>query len=154
MKDKSSLISKIALWVLMFVGLGFFLLISFGGSVDPDAEYVEPVYTNAFILLMYAYVAIAALIVVVSESIEFVKGLIKSPVQALKSVLVFALLAVLLIITWILAPGDAVTILSDDAASITHTTYKMVDAQLFTMYTLVGVAAFAAIFGSFAKKIK
>jgi hypothetical protein len=49
------------------------LLFYLGGYVDPNAEYVEPTYTNSLMLLMYAFFAIAAVIVVVTQAIQFGK---------------------------------------------------------------------------------
>ena len=45
-------LSSIVLYVLCAITIVITLLFFLGGDVDPNADYVEPVYTNAMINLM------------------------------------------------------------------------------------------------------
>ena len=145
-------LSSIVLYILCaataVVGLLFYL----GGDIDPNAEYVEPVYTNSLILLMYSFFAIAAIIVVVAQSFEFVKKAIANPMQALKSILIFGLLAVLLVVTYFVSDGQQGEILGVEP--ISEFWVRLVDMQLYSTYILTGIALFLMAIGGLFKKIK
>ena len=55
-------LSSIVLYILFAATVVVSLLFYLGGNVDPNAEYVEPTYTNSLMLLMYAFFAIATVI--------------------------------------------------------------------------------------------
>ncbi len=145
-------LSSIVLYILsaatVVVGLLFYL----GGDVDPNAEYIEPVYTNSLILLMYSFVAIAAIIVVIGQTFEFVRKAIANPKQALKSILVFTLLAILLIVTYFVSDGKQVEVLGVEP--ISEVWVRIVDMQLYSTYVLTAIGLVLMAVGGLFKKIK
>ena len=145
-------LSSIVLYILVAATVVVSLLFYLGGYVDPNAEYVEPVYTNSLMLLMYAFVAIAAVIVLVTQTIQFVKKAISEPKTALKSILGIALLAVILIVTYFVSDGKQVEVLGVEP--ISETWIRLVDMQLYSAYVLAGIALVLMAIGGLFKKIK
>ena len=63
-------LSSIVLYILFAATIVVSVLFYAGGSIDPSAEYVEPTYTNSLMLLMYAFFAIATIIVLITQTIK------------------------------------------------------------------------------------
>ena len=145
-------LSSIVLYILFAATVVVSLLFYLGGYVDPNAEYVEPVYTNSLMLLMYAFVAIAAVIVLVTQTIQFVKKAISEPKTAIKSILGIALLVVILVVTYFVSDGKQVEVLGVEP--ISETWIRLVDMQLYSAYILVGIALVLMAIGGLFKKIK
>lgn len=145
-------LSSIVLYILCaatIVVAGMFYL---GGYVDPNAEYVEPKYTESLMYLMYAFVAIAALIVVGDQAFQFVKKAIAEPKAALKSIGGIALLAILLVVTYFMSSGEQVEVLGVEP--ISETWVRIVDMQLYSAYVLTIIGLILMCLGGFAKKLK
>ena len=145
-------LSSIVLYILFAATVVVSLLFYLGGYVDPNAEYVEPTYTNSLMLLMYAFFAIATIIVLITQTIEFGKKAISAPKTALKSILGIALLAVILIVTYFVSDGKQVEVLGVEP--ISETWIRLVDMQLYSAYILVLVALVLMAVGGLFKKIK
>jgi magnesium-transporting ATPase (P-type) len=145
-------LSSIVLYILFAATVVVSLLFYLGGYVDPNAEYVEPTYTNSLMLLMYAFFAIAAVIVVVTQAIQFGKKAISAPKAALKSIAGIALLVVLLVVTYFMSDGKQVEVLGVEP--ISETWVRLVDMQLYSAYILSGIALVLMAVGGFLKKIK
>ena len=145
-------LSSIVLYILFAATVVVSLLFYLGGYVDPNAEYVEPVYTNSLMLLMYAFVAIAAVIVLVTQTIQFVKKAISEPKTAIKSILGIALLVVILVVTYFVSDGKQVEVLGVEP--ISETWIRLVDMQLYSAYILAGIALVLMAIGGVFKKIK
>ena len=145
-------LSSIVLYILFAATVVVSLLFYLGGYVDPNAEYVEPVYTNSLMLLMYAFVAIAAVIGLVTQTIQFVKKAISEPKTAIKSILGIALLVVILVVTYFVSDGKQVEVLGVEP--ISETWIRLVDMQLYSAYILAGIALVLMAIGGVFKKIK
>ena len=145
-------LSSIVLYILFAATVVVSLLFYLGGYVDPNAEYLEPVYTNSLMLLMYAFVAIAAVIVLVTQTIQFVKKAISEPKTAIKSILGIALLVVILVVTYFVSDGKQVEVLGVEP--ISETWIRLVDMQLYSAYILAGIALVLMAIGGVFKKIK
>ena len=145
-------LSSIVLYILFAATVVVSLLFYLGGYVDPNAEYVEPVYTNSLMLLMYAFFAIATIIVLITQTIEFGKKAISAPKAALKSIAGIALLVVLLVVTYFMSDGKQVEVLGVEP--ISETWVRLVDMQLYSAYILSGIALVLMAVGGFFKKIK
>jgi hypothetical protein len=145
-------LSSIVLYILFAATIVVSVLFYAGGSIDPSAEYVEPTYTNSLMLLMYAFFAIAAVIVVVTQAIQFGKKAISAPKAALKSIAGIALLVVLLVVTYFMSDGKQVEVLGVEP--ISETWVRLVDMQLYSAYILSGIALVLMAVGGFFKKIK
>ena len=145
-------LSSIVLYILFAATVVVSLLFYLGGYVDPNAEYVEPVYTNSLMLLMYAFVAIAAVIVLITQAIQFVKKAISEPKTAIKSILGIALLVLILVVTYFVSDGKQVEVLGVEP--ISETWIRLVDMQLYSAYILAGIALVLMAVGGVFKKIK
>ena len=145
-------LSSIVLYILFAATAVVSLLFYLGGYVDPNAEYVEPTYTNSLMLLMYAFFAIATVIVVITQAIQFGKKAISAPKAALKSIAGMALLAVLLVVTYFISDGKQVEVLGVEP--ISETWVRLVDMQLYSAYILTGIALVLMAAGGLFKKIK
>ena len=146
-------ISKIAMYVLFGVTIVVACLFFFGGNVDDSAEYVEPVFTNSLLYLTYAFVAIAALLVIVAAVVNLATDFKKDAKSAMKSVGGVCALVVLFVASYFISSGEPVAVLGIEE-EVTTATYKMVDAQLYTTYVLLIIAVILMICGNFAKKLK
>jgi hypothetical protein len=145
-------LSSIVLYILFAATIVVSVLFYAGGSIDPSAEYVEPTYTNSLMLLMYAFFAIATIIVLITQTIEFGKKAISAPKTALKSILGIGLLAVILVVTYFVSDGKQVEVLGVEP--ISETWIRIVDMQLYSAYILVLVALVLMAVGGLFKKIK
>lgn len=146
-------LSQLTLYVLMAVTIVIACLFYFGGYVDPNAEYAEPVYTNALIILMYVLVAIGAVAAVVASVINFAIRIKTDAKQTMRGIIISAVLVLILVITYTVSSGETVAVLGD-SIPLSETWLKLVDMQLYTMYILLGIAIVITLLGSFAKKIK
>ena len=146
-------ISKIAMYVLLGVTIVVACLFFFGGNVDDSAEYVEPIYTNTLLFLTYAFVGIAALLVVIAALVNLALDFKRDAKSALKALAGVCALVILFVVSYFVSSGDPVNVLGLEE-EITTSTYKMVDAQLYTTYVLLVIAVILMICGNFAKKIK
>lgn len=146
-------ISQITLYVLMAVTIVIACLFYFGGDINPNAEYVEPVYTNALIVLMYVLVGIGAVAAIIASVISFAIKIKTDAKQTLRGIIITVVLALILIITYAVSNGDPVAVLGD-SHPLSKSWLKLVDMQLYTMYILLGSAIIITLLGSFAKKFK
>lgn len=137
------------MWVLFGVTIIVAALFFLGGNVDDSAEYVEPVFTNALMYLMYIFVLLGAVAAVACFIIHF----ITKPKEALTILVVLGSVFLLLGITYLFAGGAPVNVLGLEE-EISKGTLKMVESELYTMYILLIIAFIAMIGGNFVKNIK
>jgi membrane protease YdiL (CAAX protease family) len=138
-------LSSIVLYILFAATIVVSVLFYAGGSIDPSD-------TNSLMLLMYAFFAIATIIVLITQTIEFGKKAISAPKTALKSILGIGLLAVILVVTYFVSDGKQVEVLGVEP--ISETWIRIVDMQLYSAYILVLVALVLMAVGGLFKKIK
>lgn len=98
MSKFTSLLPKIALWILMALSVVAFAMVFIGGSVDPTAEYKEPVYTDVLLYWVGAIFAIALIITLGFALVQIFHQFRTAPGAAVKSMIgvlaLFGLLAV------------------------------------------------------------
>lgn len=146
-------ISKIVLYILCAITIVITALFFFGGNVDPDAEYVEPVYTNAMIGMMYACFFLTAFCTLVATLWQFIIKLSANKGSAIKTVVSFSLVAVVLIVSYFVSSGEEITLIGDGSV-VGEDTVRIVDMMIYTIYVQSVVAILLMIFGPLAKKIK
>ncbi|MED9996143.1 MAG: hypothetical protein UFP03_05045 [Paludibacteraceae bacterium] len=146
-------LSSIVLYVLCAITIVITLLFFLGGDVDPNADYVEPVYTNAMINLMYACFFLTAILSVVSALWQFVIKLSSNKGSAIKTVVSFGLVIILLVVSYFISSGEQFTLLGSGEV-VTEDTVRMVDMMIYTIYAQSFIAILLMIFGPLAKKIK
>ncbi|MBQ2025771.1 MAG: hypothetical protein II215_04795 [Paludibacteraceae bacterium] len=146
-------LSRIVLYVLCAITIVITLLFFLGGDVDPNADYVEPVYTNAMINLMYACFFLTALLAVVSAVWQFVIKLQSNKSSAIKTVVSIALTVLVLVIGYFTSSGESITLLGSGEV-VDEGTIRMVDMMISTIYVMMGAGFLLMILGPLAKKIK
>ena len=146
-------LSSIVLYVLCAITIVITLLFFLGGDVDPNADYVEPVYTNAMINLMYACFFLTALMAVASALWQFVVKLQSNKASAIKTIVSVGLTILVLVISYFVSSGQEITLLGTGEV-VDEQTIRTVDMMIYTIYTMVGAAILLMIFGPLAKKIK
>ena len=104
-------LSRIVLYVLCAITIVITLLFFLGGDVDPNADYVEPIYTNAMINLMYACFFLTALFAVVSAIWQFVIKLQSNRGSAIKTVVSISLTVLVLVVSYFISTGESITLL-------------------------------------------
>ena len=146
-------LSRIVLYVLCAITIAITLLFFLGGDVDPNADYVEPVYTNAMINLMYACFFITAILAAASALWQFVIKLSSNKGSAIKTIVSIGLTVLVLAVTYFLSSGQEITLLGTGEV-VDEQTVRTVDMMIYTIYTMVGAAILLMIFGPLAKRIK
>lgn len=146
-------LSRIVLYVLCAITIVITLLFFLGGDVDPNADYVEPIYTNAMINLMYACFFLTALFAVVSALWQFVIKLQSNKGSAIKTVVSIVLTVAVLLIGYFTSSGESITLLGSGEV-IDEQTIRMVDMMISTIYVMMGAGFLLMILGPLAKKIK
>ncbi len=146
-------LSKIALYVLIGITIVITALFFWGGEVDAYAEYVEPTYTQALMLLMYVFFVIAIIITIVSQVISFVENSKADKKSAIKPLISVGALVVVLLLAWLFADGSPLQILGIDVQP-SEAEIKFVDMQIKAIYLLSSIAIVLMFMSFFTKRIK
>ena len=122
-------LSRIVLYVLCAITIVVTLLFFMGGDVDPNADYVEPIYTNAMINLMYACFFLTALFAVVSAIWQFVIKLQSNRGSAIKTVVSISLTVLVLVVSYFISTGESITLLGSGEV-VDEQTVRIVDMMI------------------------
>ena len=126
---------------LILVVLGMFYFVGYN---NPVGEYNEPHNTDALIYLMYAMFGVAVVITLLGALAQFAGALKDNPKSAIKSLLGFILLIVLLIVTYNV--GSSETVLLGDGTEFSDVTMlKVSDMLIYSTYVLFGIAAIGTL---------
>ena len=146
-------LSRIVLYLLCAITVVVTVLFFTGGDVDPNADYVEPVYTNAMINLMYACFFLTAFLAVASALWQFVIKLQSNKGSAIKTIVSIALTVVVLLIGYFTSSGESITLLGSGEV-VDEQTVRMVDMMITAIYVMMGAGFVLMILGPLAKRIK
>lgn len=153
-----NVLPKILLWVMMAVSVVAIALIFLGGSVDPSAEYLEPVYTDVLLYWIGITVGIALLITLGFAVVQLGKGLVRNPGETIKS-LIFPILLVALLLVGFFGMNNY-CFFGPDAIPTFDGTITLLMNQLANMCMLgIGALSVIAILliifaGAFKSKVK
>jgi hypothetical protein len=150
-------ISKFTSWILyglMLITVVCFGLFYFGGSVDPNAEYVEPVHTELVLNLAYVVVAVGLLATVLFALWQFGMQLKDHPKKALKTLASLGLFVVLLVVSWAIGSGEPLNLPAYDGTDNTYFWLKLTDMWLYSAYFLLGASILSIIGFSLLKVIR
>ncbi len=153
-----NILPKLTLWILMPISVVATALVLFGGSVDPSAEYLEPVYTDVLLYWMVVSLALALVVTLGIALVQLIKGLIKRPGAVLKSLISPLLLVGVLLIGYFgmndVYYMSAETMPTFDG-TITLGMNQLTNMCLLGAFVLLGVAILMIIFsGVFKPKVK
>lgn len=171
MNGTISKILKALLFVLLGVSFVFALMFYFGGVIDPDATYVEPIYTNLFIQ-WGKILTVAAVVLAIVFSIV---NIILNPKGAIKSLIGIAAFALVVIIAYSISSDKIVKFQDwetfyfsyynpaepappvytmEEVKSFLPGLSKNVGTGLVTMYILFGVGVISLLFSEIHGFIK
>lgn len=158
MSKFSTLLPKIILGVLMVASVVPFVMVFAGGSVDPYAEYKEPVYTDVLLYWVFGIFFLALLITLGFALIQFVQSLIKHPLSALKSMLSPILLVGVLLFGFFgmndyqLQTNDTMPTFDGEISLLVN---QLSNMCIFGIATLALIAVLLIVFsGLFKSKVK
>lgn len=150
-------IRKISSWAL-YIMLGITVIVAglfyFGGSIDPTAELVEPVFTDPLLYWMYALVIVAIICTLGFGIYQFAMKFKTHPREALNNVAVLVGFALILIVSWFLGSGKELNIPGYEGPDNVYGWLKATDMLLYTIYFMLGAAILAIIASSVVKLIR
>lgn len=149
-------IRKISSWVLILcavitlVILGLFF---FGGDNEPyNGEMWYPIHTETLMYWMYALLVITAAATFIFAIWQFIDNLRQNPKGSIMGLIVIALFAGLLYITYAIGDGTLLPNLNEDLQQYNTSFWlKVTDMWLYSTYILVGLVVLAIIGGSVKK---
>lgn len=146
-----------ALLAIILVVLGLFF---FGGDAQGEAvlmgvdpEMWQPAHTDSLLYLVYALLGVAIVATAVGFLFQFGTALKDNPVAALKSLLGFVLVVVVLVVAWSMGSDQPLNIPGYDGADNVPFWLKVTDMFLYTIYFLLGATLVAMILGGIKKKL-
>lgn len=154
MKIRIQKISGTVLYVILAITLVILGLFYFGGTVDPNAEMIEPVYTNPLIYWMYILLGVTVAVTVVAAIFQFVNNFMDSPKTAIRSLLGLVALVVIMIISWSVGSGEPLPLQAYDGTENVPFWLKLTDMFLYTIYILMGTTILLILGFGIAKKFK
>ena len=143
------------LYILFAIILIVLALFYFVGYNNPVGEYNAPKNTELLIFLIYAMVAIAAILFVVGKCVHLLALLKHEPTTGSRFLAFDVLLVVLFIVTWMIA-SDKPLALADGSIFSDATMLKVSDMMIYAIYALFGIAALGTLLNlsGIFKKIK
>lgn len=150
-------INKYTSWILYglmlvtVVCFGFFYL---GGNVNPDAEYLEPIYTGLVLDLAYIVVVVGIVATVIFALYQFAVQLKDHPKEAFRTLLTLGAFALLLVITWAMGSGEPLNLPAYDGSDNTYFWLKLTDMWLYSAGFLLATSIGAIIVFSLVKVLR
>ena len=149
-------IRKISSWtllVLLVVSIAVCLAF-FVGGVELDGA-GNKVYANTDLMLYWGYTlaVLTPVVTLIFSILALIQGFRSNPKKALRSLLVFILLIVILAVSYALGDGTPMSVNEESAQYNTPGWLKTIDMCLYTAYTLVFLIIVAVIWGGVSKRL-
>ena len=151
-------ISYYVLYVMFIAILAVLGLFFFGGDAQGDAvlmgvdpEMWQPAQTDALLYLMYALFAVAVIATILAFLVQFGSALKDNPVKALKSLIGFVVLIIIVVIAWSMGSAEPLVIPGYSGTENVPFWLKITDMFLYTIYILLGATILAIIVSSIKK---
>lgn len=151
MKDYK-MIPKIALWVLMGLGIVcsimFFFLGGSEGQLEVAGDFLEiPFFTNLFLTWNYILVILVCLVTLAVVVWEFVKTYKVDRKKALRSLCVVVGFIALIVICWLLGSPNEVKIIGYEGTDNVGGMARLSDACMYLTYILVLATVVSLVWG-------
>lgn len=151
MKDYK-MIPKIALWVLMGLGIicsiMFFFLGGSEGQLEVAGDFLEiPFFTNLFLTWNYILVILVCLVTLAVVVWEFVKTYKVDRKKALRSLCVVVGFIALIVICWLLGSPNEVKIIGYEGTDNVGGMARLSDACMYLTYILVLATVVSLVWG-------
>lgn len=147
-------ISSIALYVMLGISVIVIALFYAGGSIDPSAEMLEPVFTDPLLYWTYALVALGIVCTFAFAIYQFIILFRDHPKAAINNIVVLVAFALILIVSWALGDGTPLTMPGYDGPDNVYFWLKATDMFLYTVYFMLGAAILAILSSSVIKLIR
>lgn len=147
-------IQKYSSWVLyclMALTVAAFAAFYAGGSIDPNVEYLEPVYTWLVLDLAYAAFGLGLVLTVCFALLQFGIQLKDHTKDALQTLAIFGAFIALLAISWSMGNGQELYLPGYDAEFNVPFWLKLTDMWLYASEFLLGASILTIIGFSIAK---
>lgn len=144
-------ISTLTVLILGIISVVLVALIYFGGNAESimvgEDSLTVPKFTDALLYWTYFLVVLTVAITLLLTLVGFVKKFIESPVSAFKTLIPFALFALIFIVSWLLGSPDKISIIGYEGTENVGFWAQFSDMMIFSIYTLF-VAIIVTIVGS------
>ena len=144
-------ISKFTILVLGIISVILVALIYFGGNAESlivgEDSLTVPKFTDTLIYWCYILIALTICITLGFSLFGFVKKLIESPKDGVKSLVVIAVFVVLFVVAWLLGSSDKVSIIGYEGTDNVGFWTQFTDMIIYATYALF-VAIIATIAGA------
>lgn len=146
--------SSTILLVVAAISVIVMLMFYFGGYIDPAAANPEPKFTGLLLYWTYAMFALGVLMVVIFGISAFIAGFKHNPKKAVRALIMIALFAVLMVVTYFLGSAEKLNLSSDFQAYNTAGWLKVTDMFLYTTYVMAALCVLGIIVGSIVNMIR
>lgn len=155
MNKLTEMLPRTLLYLITLGTVLVFALVFFGGSVDPNAEYPEPVYLDVFMTYLIVVGAIAVVATLILSLIKLGKDFIWAPADTLKSMISIGLIAVLLVATYYAGDTTPLVILGYEGTEASDPFWLSIsDMFISSIGVLLAIAAAMMIWSPIGKAIK
>lgn len=149
-------IRRISSWTLIacvVISVIVFGIFFFGGDDEPyKGEYWTPTYTGLLLQWQYILFGIAVVTALILGLGQFISTFKTNPKGGIMGLVVLALFAGMLVITYAIGSGETLPILNEDAQVFnTPEWLKITDMWLYSTYILIILIILAMIGGSIKK---
>lgn len=150
----SKLIQRISTLTVLILGIISAVLVALiyvGGNVDPiivgEDSLTVPRFTDALLYWTYFLSVLTVAITLILTVIGYVKKLIDNTSAALKTLIPFALFALIFVVSWLLGSAEKISIIGYEGTENVGFWAQFSDMMIFSIYTLF-VAIIVTILGS------
>ena len=144
-------ISKFTILVLGIISVILVALIYFGGNAESlivgEDSLTVPKFTDPLIYWCYFLIALTICITLGLTLIGFIKKLIESPKDGLKSLITLAVFVVLFVVAWLLGSSEKISIIGYEGTDNVGFWAQFTDMIIYATYALF-VAIIATIAGA------
>lgn len=158
MKKNLDLIPRIALWVLMLIGIIVAVMFYVGGSngsLEVAGDFLDiPVFTDLMLNWVYILLGLVILATLVAVCWAFALGFQADKKAALKKLGIICIFVLVLVIAWILGSPAELPILGYEGTDNVGNWAKMADATMYSVYILLAGTIIAIIWGAIYTRVK
>ena len=145
-------ISSWTLWAVAAISVVVFGMLYAGGSVDPNADKLEPVYTTELLYWGYTVLALTIISLLGFALFQFVTSLIENPKKALSGISVIVVFGALLGIAYAMGSEVPLSGLNADSEKFNIPGWlKVTDMWIYTMYVMGTLCILTTLGGSIFK---
>ena len=131
-----------------------FCLFYFGGVVDPNVEYLEPVNTGVVLNLAYTTLGIGLVLTVVFALYQFALQFKDHPKDAFRTLITLGAFVLLLVITWSMGSGEPLVLPAYDGSDNVYFWLKLTDMWLYSAEFLLAASILSIIVFSIIKVVR